>query len=294
MWLEALRRVCIVLYSWPGTGLPRVGEAFRRYIARQARCGKVSRERWVANFCNNQLFCCDLTEHMGSQIFFRGHYSGDQLAVLRRILRPTSVFIDIGANQGEFTVCAAGLVTDGFVHAFEPVPFLRQRLDRNVSANGFLNVKIHPFGAFNEYCDDVPIYGADAVFVDGTANSGLPTIYAIEGRRAPLARIALRKLDDVLLPETRIDVMKIDVEGAELFVLKGAEKIILRDRPYIIFEANAETCRAAGYSVSDICAWLKDRGYQLASIGSSGKLLPVLENKIEMGNIFCWSRQMTG
>lgn len=60
-----------------------------------------------------------------------------------------------------------------------------------------------------------------------------------------------------------MDVMKVDVEGAELAVLQGAERIIQREKPAIIFEANAETCEAAGYN--------------LALIGPVGELTPVGE-----------------
>jgi hypothetical protein len=82
--------------------------------------------------------------------------------------------------------------------------------------------------------------------------------------------ISLVTLDRHLSGQESVDVIKIDVEGAELSVLRGAEGIIGRERPYILFEANAETCAAAGHGVRDIFAWLQERGYRLAQIDDQG------------------------
>lgn len=272
-----LKHLCQFLYKYPGTGLPRIAEGIRRRVARWASKHPEKASVWIDDFCGKLRFLCDLSEHMGSQIFFKGSYSGGQLVVLRRLLSQDAVFVDVGANQGEFTVCAAGQMPEGRVFAFEPVPGVRERLERNVAGNDFGNVTIHPVGLSDEVLDDVPIYGADSEFSDGTQNIGLPTLFDIAGRSRPLARIALRRLAEVLPEGQRVDVMKVDVEGAELAVLQGAERIIQREKPAIIFEANAETCEAAGYSVAILFEWLRGHGYNLALIGPVGELTPVGE-----------------
>lgn len=78
-----------------------------------------------------------------------------------------------------------------------------------------------------------------------------------------------------MLPEDqRVDVMKVDVEGAELAVLKGAAGTIQREKPAIIFEANADTCEAGGYSVEVLLEWLGGQGYEVSVIGMDGELTP--------------------
>lgn len=272
--LRFSRVVARILYGLPGTGLPRIAEYLRRSAARKAIRPGHQPFVWIDDFCGNLKFCCDLTEHMGSQIFFKGSYSGEQLTLLRRLLREDSVFVDVGANQGEFTICAAGLIDPkkGAVHAFEPVSTVRTRLERNVAANGFTHVTIHSTGLSDMAANDVPIYGADAVFADGTENIGLPTLFDVQGRSVLLEKIALRRLDDVLGDSRRVDVVKIDVEGAEWSVLRGAEGIIDVSRPAIIFEANEETCRAAGYSIHELVGWLVKKDYRLWSIEGRGNL----------------------
>jgi FkbM family methyltransferase len=278
------KQLCRFLYNYPGTGLPRIAEAIRRHVARWASTHPEKALVWIDDFCGKLRFCCDLSEHMGSQIFFKGSYSGGQLVVLRRLLRADAVFVDAGANQGEFTVCAAGQVPEGRVFAFEPVPAVRERLERNVTANAFGNVTVHPVGLSAEDGYDVTIYGADSPFSDGTQNAGLPTLFDVSGRSRPLALIALRRLDEVLSDGQRVDVMKIDVEGAELAVLQGAEQTIQREKPAIIFEANEETCRAAGYSVAILFEWLRNHGYDLEIIGPVGELTPV-DNQASFCNV---------
>jgi FkbM family methyltransferase len=275
--LKLARLVARNMYRMQGTGLPRISEAIRRRVARGAAMQPEKGSVWIDDFCGDLRFCCDLSEHMGSQIFFRGSYSGGQLVVLRRLLSPDAVFVDAGANQGEFTVCAAGRLPDGHVFAFEPVPAVRERLERNVAGNGFGNVTICPVGLSDENQDDVPIYGADSAFSDGTQHMGLPTLFDVSGRSSPLAQITLRRLDEELPEGQRVDVMKVDVEGAELAVLKGAAQTIQREKPTIIFEANAETCEAAGYSVEALFEWLERHGYDQKVIGPAGELTPLGE-----------------
>lgn len=278
--LRLLRRTTRLLYAQQGTGLPRLAEWIRRrmasYLLSQAQD---RRDVWIHDFCGNLKFCCDLTEHMSSQIFFRGDYSGDQLIVLRRLLHEDSVFVDAGANQGEFSICAAGVAPEGQVFAFEPVPAIRERLQRNVAANGFRNVQVHALGLSDGKRDGVPIYGAATTFQDGTHHIGLPTLFEVSGRSRELCKISLQCLDDVMPGSQRVDVIKIDVEGAELAVLHGAEKTIRREQPAILFEASEKTAEAAGDSVQAIFEWLRRRGYKLQVIGSGGHLKSLDERK---------------
>jgi len=284
MKLDAVRTFCRFLYAFPGTGLPRGGEVIRRIMARWAFAHPEKAILFINDFCGDLNFYCDLSEHMGSQIYFRGSYSGDQLTVLLELLTPDAIFVDAGANQGEFTVCAAGALPRGQVFSFEPVAKVRERLERNVQANGFDNVTIYEVGLSDAEQDDVPIFGAQSKFADGTQHIGLPTLFDMNGRSEQLDVVNLRRLDDILPEGQRIDVIKVDVEGAELAVLRGAETTILREKPAIIFEANAETCKAAGYSVENLCDWLLQRGYALERIGQNGDLAPVSE-QVPFSNI---------
>jgi hypothetical protein len=93
-----LRRVTQPAYQIKGVGVGRLCEIVRRLVARHAPSYPLQ----IDDFRGNTKFNCYLREHMGGQIFFRGSYSGDQLTLLERLLKADSVFVDAGANQGEF------------------------------------------------------------------------------------------------------------------------------------------------------------------------------------------------
>jgi FkbM family methyltransferase len=107
-------------------------------------------------------------------------------------------------------------------------------------------------------------------------NEGTSTMYSAEQNATVCETAEVHRLDDVLatMGATRFDFLKIDVEGAELPVLRGATESIRRFRPVILLEVNSETFRAAGYSADDVCALLRGldyEGYQLDRMGRAGK-----------------------
>lgn len=241
-------------------------------------------------------FSCDLKEHMGGQIFFRGAYSYDQLKLIETLFDEPFVFVDIGANQGEFSVFVAALSSQNKVLAFEPTTQMLKRLRANIEANNLGNVTVFPVGLSDRPATDVPIYGNSQAFEDGSFNSGLPTIYALPQRSELLETISLQRFDDTLRDaqcEERIDLIKIDIEGAELPALQGASKTIARDRPLVIFEASSQSAAAAGYTTTDLFAFFESHQYVLRTIGLSG-LLTKLDTGIEFSNVLAIPAEREG
>lgn len=217
-----------------------------------------------------------MKEHMGSQIFFRGSYSGDQLAILEKLLGEHSVFVDAGANQGEFSIAAAKIAQKGKIIAFEPISEYRARLSENVRLNHFGNVEIIPV-ALGEQEDSLPIYDQSVNFADGTRNEGLPTLFATESRNHAREVVPVKRLDDVLveLGIKRVDVIKLDIEGAEWIALRGAINTIRNCRPTLILEIGRSTCRAAGYEPEAFVEWLIGLDYRIEKITEGSKSLPI-------------------
>ena len=88
----------------------------------------------------------DRNSYMGGSIFWNGFHHASELIFLNKYLKSDMTFIDIGANQGEFTLFAADKLKDGSVLAFEPTPFQLGLLEQNVQLNNFSHVSIHKFG----------------------------------------------------------------------------------------------------------------------------------------------------
>lgn len=277
------------LYACKGTGLPRLAELIRKTQAKRHSNNEVI----IEDFGGGAKFSCILGEHMGSQIYWRGSYSGSQLEVLSSYLRPGGVFIDLGANQGEFTVFAAQLVGDeGVVFSFEPSPKMRERLSRNIELNRFEQVSVQPF-AVAEKPGNLSLHWPIEPFNDGTVHDGLPSLYAQADISTSNMDVEVVTLDDWQQEQqlTRIDVIKLDIEGAELPALRGGKGVINRFRPTLIIELNEATSRAAGYSMTDLVKWLQDHNYGVFRIEESGGLSELhVDDLTSFQNILATSR----
>lgn len=281
--LKILRSITRVIYLLQHTGLPRIAEWIRSQVASKYISREQSAMFWIGDFMGRLEFCCDLRDHMGSQIFFRGAYSLDQLKLIELLFSEPYVFIDIGANQGEFTVFVAALGKDNQVLAFEPTSQMLERLNANIAANNLQNVSVFPVGLADAAQENVPIFGRTTSYDDGTYNSGLPTIFAIPKRDQLLETITLQTLDETLasFPSSRtVDLIKIDVEGAELKVMEGGRQTIANYRPLIIFEASDESSAAAGYCTNDLFQFIESFDYELRNIGNGGMLSDLDRNRV--------------
>ena len=277
------------LYAYKGTGLPRIAELIRKIQAKRHPNTEV-----IINDFGGAKFVCRLSEHMGSQIYWRGAYSGAQLMLLSSQLQPESVFIDLGANQGEFTIFAASLVgNNGRVYAFEPSPPMQQQLLRNVKLNDFSQVYIEPM-AVADKPGDLFLYSPVGQYEDGTTHDGLPSLYAQASTPLSSAtKVSVTTLDAWLTQQdlTRVDLIKMDIEGAELPALKGGVGLIQRFRPALIIELNAATSSAAGYTMQDLLAWLHAQNYDIFCIEEDSRLSPLNINQLaSFQNIFASPR----
>jgi len=281
--LLLLRKITKKFYGF--RGFARVAEWLRRSLSSSHKTVLIT------DYDGDLKMYCDLGEHMGSQIFWRGYYSRGQLLLLGRLLGEHSVFIDVGANQGEFTLFAAKRCLAGRVLAFEPVPGIAERLRKNIEMNSFGNVQVITSGLGDERKTS-PVYTADKVYADGTTHEGLYTVFPTEQRKSRVCDIEIMPLDETgaVSGLSTLDVMKIDVEGSELSVLRGAAATIKKFRPVIIMELADETCRSAGYEPADILKHMSSLSYRCEVISDDGLTSPVPEEGLKKGfeNVVCY------
>ncbi|HXM98815.1 MAG TPA: FkbM family methyltransferase [Candidatus Dormibacteraeota bacterium] len=160
------------------------------------------------------------SSYISNAIYWGGHHSTHIADFLASYLRPEMTFADVGANIGEITLMAAKRLVKGRVLAFEPMPDTFAQLARNVELNRFKTVALFNHGLFNQD-DSLSLYvKEDRPF--GMVNEGVPSLFSTGVDQKALA-VRLRKFDDVAVEcdLKRLDVMKIDVEGAEMMVLRG-------------------------------------------------------------------------
>lgn len=222
----------------------------------------------------------DISKQMGNAIYWRGAHDWAPIFVLEKYLKKGDTFIDVGANQGEYSLWAARKVgTNGKVISFEPMPQLFGQLTENIRLNEPFQQTILPVKlGLSDEKGEVPLYASE------DSNEGTNTIYTTDKFSIELGKIQLDTLDEQVkkLKIGQVDFLKIDVEGAELQVLKGAINTLKDHRPLLLLEINKDACIAGGYLPEDILELLKPYNYSFSKIGLRGSL-----NKVDTLPDFC-------
>jgi FkbM family methyltransferase len=159
-----------------------------------------------------------------------GEWSFGEIDLLAKILKKTDTIVEAGANIGAHTVfLAKDVLPDGKVLAFEPRRIIFQTLCGNLAANGIENVHAFHCGLGEERKHQTE----GKMDFSSKLNAGGYSLGAIPGAEES---IKIEKLDDIINPEDCISLIKADVEGHELQILKGATNLIKRDRPFLYLE----------------------------------------------------------
>jgi FkbM family methyltransferase len=195
-------------------------------------------------------------EHLTPWIRGQGVWEADVMKLLARWLKPGSLFVDVGANVGFHAVFAARL--GAHVVAVEPVPWTLELLRANVWRHG-AEVEVVEAAA----SDSV---GTVRIAHDPAHRSGAAIgPEGIEVRTAPL---------DELVPEGAVDVLKVDVEGAEPLVLRGASSLLARSPVLAAVVEFRNEPHAGGESPADVLAFYQSLGFELCLLRRNGEIEP--------------------
>jgi FkbM family methyltransferase len=189
--------------------------------------------------------------------------------VFARRIRPGSVVVDAGANWGYFTLIAAALAgRAGTVLALEPDARPFAALGRNVALNGFTTVRAS-FAAAANTGGRLSLVG----YADEDANRGVTSIAAAAGHESsPRFDAECVAIDDLTREHAAIDVVKIDVEGAEDLVLEGMRDGLARHRYLaVLLELHPSLLRSRGVTPDDCVKTMIGHGYRGWTIDGSAR-----------------------
>ncbi len=196
-------------------------------------------------------------------LYVCGSFEPNEFAFLDRVLKPGMVFVDVGANDGYFATFAAKKVgASGRVVAVEPSSRERAHLSRNLALNSIANVTVLPI-ALGAAPGIVELKLADGLH---TGHNTLGDFAHEDVVSASSERVEMRTLDAAVerLGLSRVDVIKIDVEGGEGGVIAGGGNVISRWRPVLLLEINDRALRVQGYSAELLLAELQSEfGYEI-------------------------------
>jgi FkbM family methyltransferase len=210
-------------------------------------------------------------------LLFEAVYEPELTRFLVKILSPGMVLVDVGANLGYYTLLGGRQIGPrGQVHAFEPAPAQFRHLTTNVRMNRLTNVLL------NE-CAVTDRVGETDLFLSRGWNQGTHSL-RVTPNSGGSSKVKCTSLDAYVAEAGigRIDVIKMDVEGGELLVCRGAGDTLKGIPPPVVtFEACEESARAFGYSTKDVKALLEGYGYKLFRIEVQGAPVPTDRCSVE-------------
>jgi len=194
--------------------------------------------------------------------------------LLARVLRRGDSFVDVGANWGYYTLLAARRVgVEGSVTAFEPEPYNHGILLENTLRAGPARIRVHA-AAVGEH------EGVALIRRSTDRPSGQASMVVRDAGQASESEVPVVTLDACCVcpaPPGGLCVLKVDVEGCEWAVFRGARQALSSDRrPVIICELNNQTSLAASYRPTEMLAWLNgEHGYDAYHIHETGHVSPL-------------------
>jgi FkbM family methyltransferase len=227
-------------------------------------------EKVVSQVAGRFLMDLDLSEYLQGILYYYGYYELELTRFIEETVRPGWVMVDVGANIGTFSLLAASM--GATCHAFEASPDNCSALRRNIALNRFTGITVYE-GAISDHCGEATFYlyeetgaqkmcGQNALFRRGA------------GREI---RVPMETLDSALTGLSQIDFIKVDVEGADFLVLRGAREILEKFHPVVVVEAMEHLVAKLGGSVAEILDIFWGHGYEVHSLTRSG-MVPVTKS----------------
>lgn len=194
--------------------------------------------------------------------FYEDNFEKDTLSFFASILKPGNVVLDIGANIGIYTLLASIKVgSTGKVYAFEPAKWANYRLRKNIELNYRTNIEVinKAVSDHSGYCD-FHICEDDAY--NSLGNNPMRVVKDIK-------TIEVISIDEFVSQKglSHVEIVKIDTEGADYLVLKGAKKLLSSPNPPVVFcEYNRDIKNGFNHNLNEFEEYIKSFNYQLYEI----------------------------
>jgi len=205
-------------------------------------------------------FYVDPVSNLAAALMEKGEYEPGMLQTLEHYLHPAATFVDIGANEGYFTVHGANLVGPaGRVIAVEPQRRLSQVLARNFALNGLRNVALLSDAISN-------VSGTANLYVSPDTNTGCTSLYLPTRYRLPAEVVQTLTLSELFArcEIERADLVKMDIEGAEYEAVLGSPELFREHRiRAFALELHPTIIRKRNLDPQPITDFLARSGYRL-------------------------------
>jgi FkbM family methyltransferase len=214
----------------------------------------VSDNRTLIETINGVTYELDLRSFVDGTLYYRRAYEPSTTRTIRKILKRGMTVLDIGANVGYFALLMANLVgDDGHVVAFEPTSYGFEKLRRNVSLNRFENITLENIGLSDQV-------ERKKLWINSRFETSAVTSEEEEEIELQTLDVYFNKSDIGSL-----DFVKVDVDGYEVKVIRGARNTLSKFQPQMIVEFGRATLKRRGETVEELLRELEQLGYDFYS-----------------------------
>ena len=235
-------------FSFPHRGL--------KYFLKLANALGIANRVYKKSLHNKFYMLLTPSDHIQQQLFWYGYYEKELGDLVKKIVRLNDVFIDIGANIGYFSLLSATISSSVKVISFEPVKDIFQKMKENFSINDCKNIEAinAAVGEINELRE---------LFVSDADNLGMSSFHQPENYSGRKEKVEVVVIDDWFNTSglSKIDLIKLDIEGSELAALKGMKGVLEKQKPVLLVEINPETLSLFGLKPHDIFNYLKQLNF---------------------------------
>jgi FkbM family methyltransferase len=207
----------------------------------------------IATLLDKTKIICDPNSSYGSYVIYARYPEPVEMSFFEKYLQPQDVVVDVGANIGAWSLIAATKANKGKIYAFEPTKVV-ETLQQNSVLNNFTNIEI-----FTEVVSDK----------NGFEYFSEPSeleISHISTKKKGSKKLKAVTLDTVFSSRKRnhvIDILKVDVEGAELKIFNGAKKLFNTQRLQLVLFEFGKKSAQYGYTFEDIYAFFEKYKFDL-------------------------------
>jgi FkbM family methyltransferase len=208
------------------------------------------------------IYELDLSQGIDFAIYLGGMFERSTAIALSKLTEPSSLVLDVGANIGAHTLRLAKLVGPrGRVMAFEPTDFAYRKLRRNLDLNPSLATRVEAFHCFLTASDGSTVPNAIYSSWPLASEAGLHAKHL--GREMQTEAAQARSLDSILAEraDCRVQLVKLDVDGFECDVLRGATSLLRDARPIFVMELAPYVLEERGASLDELLSYFIPNGY---------------------------------
>ncbi len=212
------------------------------------------------------------SEHIQQQLFWYSYYEKEAILTWEAFINKDFVVLDIGANAGYYSLVAAPRARK--VYAFEPSTTSLAELTKNIRLNQFSNIEVCPYAVSAET-------GKGTLYISVADNSGMSGLEVPEIFSGITEVVATVSLDEWVSSSAiaAVDLIKIDVEGAEMNVLTGMKQLVQQYQPVIFIEIIGSLLDKFKHTPASIYQFLFSCNYSAYEIIKPGLLKQVTEPK---------------